>query len=221
MAELDKNTIAYELSELASARKQITEALSTALTGTNAQGQEYTLPFVEYGNLIKTLTAINIMSCQDGNALDLNNLYSNGRATVYYIDDAAYWNKGKTVANTPAEMDSENFWLLSLCVNGKTKTQIAWYDYNATHGEGIYFRNGVNSTWSEWSVLSTDILSIVSSNYYTKTEVDNKIKNAGATSSGTSAPTGDGQVGQIYVDTANKNVYIYDGSVWQLMNSWQ
>ena len=120
MADLEKGSIAYELSELAKAKDEIVGALSTALTGTNKQGEEYNIPFVEYGELIKVLTAINHKKGTKADSLNLNELYSQNRFTVYYISSDSYGN----VLNHPTGNISNNFWLLSLD-EGSVKTQIA------------------------------------------------------------------------------------------------
>ena len=142
MAELEKGTIAYELNELASAKAGIMNALSAALEGTNAEGQVYNIPFIEYGNLIKAITAINTKSCSgyDDTHLDLDSLYSLNRMVVYYIISSEYNRYGKGVVSHPSGFNEEDFWLLSFCDASNLKLQIAWV---ISSKNSIYVRNGL------------------------------------------------------------------------------
>lgn len=142
MAELEKGTIAYELNELASAKADIMDALSAALEGTNAEGQVYNIPFIEYGNLIKAITAINTKRCSgdDDIDLDLDSLYSLNRMVVYYIASSEYNHYGKGIGYHPSGDNKEDFWLLSFCDASNLKFQIAWV---ISPKNSIYIRNGL------------------------------------------------------------------------------
>ena len=109
MAELEKGTIAYELQELAKAKDDIAAALSSALTGTNENGDPYTSPFIEYGNLIRALTAVNVVKYKDGDGdLDIHELYSPNRVAVYYVSSDTYKEPIK-INNHPTGIQANNF----------------------------------------------------------------------------------------------------------------
>ena len=127
MAELEKGTIAYELQELAKAKDDIAAALSSALTGTNENGDPYTSPFIEYGNLIRALTAVNVAKYKDGDtALNIHELYSPNRVAVYYVSADTYKTSSNIINHPIGEIHNfHNFWLMSLCDANDVKTQIA------------------------------------------------------------------------------------------------
>ena len=126
MAELEKGSIAYELEQVNQAKELITAALTEPLTGTNSEGKEYTVPFIEYGNLVKALTAINIKKYQEGDGnLDVGTLYSPGRMIVYYVSSDTYNSNGKGVIGHPTEFATNNFWLVSFCDSDNVKSQVA------------------------------------------------------------------------------------------------
>ena len=109
MAELKEGSIAYELYGLAQAKEDIVSALSEALTGTNEKGEVQTISFIEYGNLIRALTAVNVVKYKDGDGdLDIHELYSPNRVAVYYVSSDTY-KKPVKVNNHPTGIQANNF----------------------------------------------------------------------------------------------------------------
>lgn len=231
-----EETIAQQLKTLVDAKKSITAAINESAVGTTQEENISKALFSEYGDIIKAIFAV---QDQKEGEIDLDNLYTLNKLACYYIDGS----KASSVAHQPFYKDEKgeeetkpNFWLLTASVvrevlleNGTTQTvldnviQVAVRrTKNSTLSrlhirvsETIDTNNNKVTAWNSWFEYAPQ--SVIESSILGGGEGNNIV----FATSGEVAPTKSSTAGQIYVDTVTRNIYIYDGAKWQLMNSWQ